>query len=113
VLPTACRAAGFEPDIVFRTDDHMAVQGFVAAGLGLAVVPQLAVPTARRDLVIRPLEAEGDLLTRRVGVALPAGAYRPAATAEMVAVLEDVGSGLRIEATARLAARDRRKQTRR
>jgi DNA-binding transcriptional LysR family regulator len=108
VLPAACRAAGFEPTIVFRSDDHVAVQGLVAAGLGVAVVPQLTVPTARRDLVIRPLEVEGDLLTRRVGVALPAGPYRPAATDAMVSVLEEVCGGLREEATAQLAGRDGR-----
>jgi DNA-binding transcriptional LysR family regulator len=112
VLPAACRAAGFEPNIVFRSDDHMAVQGFVAAGLGVALVPQLTVPTARRDLVIRPLEVEGDLLTRRVGVALPAGPYRPAATVAMVAVLKEVCASLRAEATAQLAARDGRRKKR-
>jgi DNA-binding transcriptional LysR family regulator len=90
VLPAACRAAGFEPRIVFRSDDHMAVQGVVAAGLGVAVAPQLIVPTARPDLAIRPLEVEGDLLTRRVGVAIAAGLYRPPAVTAMVAVLEDV-----------------------
>jgi DNA-binding transcriptional LysR family regulator len=108
VLPAACRSAGFEPNIVFRSDDHMAVQGFVAAGLGVAVVPQLTVPIARGDLAIRPLEVEGDLLTRRVGVAIPAGPYRPAATVAMVAVLEEVCAVLRAEATAQLAARDGR-----
>jgi DNA-binding transcriptional LysR family regulator len=90
VLPAACRAAGFEPRIVFRSDDHMAVEGFVAAGLGVAVVPQIAVATARRDIAIRPLEVEGDLLTRDVGVALAAGIYQPPAVAAMVTVLEQV-----------------------
>jgi DNA-binding transcriptional LysR family regulator len=94
VLPAACRVAGFEPNIVFRSDDHMAVQGFVAAGLGVAVVPQLAVATARADVAIRPLEVEGDLLTRRVGVAMPAGRYQPPAVTAMVAILEDVCAGL-------------------
>jgi DNA-binding transcriptional LysR family regulator len=112
VLPAACRAAGFEPNIVFRSDDHMAVQGFVAAGLGVALVPQLAVPTARRDLVIRALEVEGDLLTRRVGVALPAGPYRPTATTVMVAVLEAVCADLRAETSAQLASRDKRARVR-
>jgi DNA-binding transcriptional LysR family regulator len=106
VLPAACRAAGFEPNIVFRSDDHMAVQGFVAAGLGVALVPQLTLPTARRDLVIRPLEVEGDLLTRRVGVALPEGPYRPAASTAIVAVLEEACAGLRAEAAAQLVARN-------
>src|SRR5262249_13415120 len=112
VLPAACRAAGFEPIIVFRSDDPMAVQGFVAAGLGVALVPQLTVPTARRDLLIRALEVEGDVLTRRAGVALRAGPYRPAAPTAMLEVLEEVSSSLRAEATARLAARDKRKAKR-
>jgi len=101
VLPAACRAAGFEPKIVFRSDDHMAVQGFVAAGLGVAVVPQLTVPTARPDIVIRPLEVEGDLLTRRVGVAMPTGPYRPPAVAAMVEILEEVCADVRDEGKAR------------
>jgi DNA-binding transcriptional LysR family regulator len=102
VVPAACRAAGFEPRIVFRSDDHMAVQGFVAAGLGIAVVPQLALATARRDIVIRALEVEGDLLTRQVGVAMAAATYRPPGVAAMVAILGDVCRGLADEARARL-----------
>jgi hypothetical protein len=47
-----------------------------------------------------------------VGVALPAGPYWPAATVAMVGVLEEVCAGQREEATAQLAARDRRKETR-
>ncbi len=34
-----CEAAGFRPDVVFEGDDLSNVRGFVAAGLGLAVVP--------------------------------------------------------------------------
>jgi len=110
VLPSACRAAGFEPKIVFRSDDHMAVQGFVAAGLGVAVVPQLALATARRDIEIRLLEVEGDLLTRHVGVAIPAGSYRPPAVTAMVAILEEICRRLDREASARFD-RTRRKTT--
>jgi DNA-binding transcriptional LysR family regulator len=94
VLPAACRAAGFEPNIVFRSDDHMAVQGSVAAGLGVAVVPRLAVATARPDIIIRPLEVEGDLLTRQVGVVLSAAPYRPPAVAAMVEILSEVCDSL-------------------
>jgi DNA-binding transcriptional LysR family regulator len=105
VVPAACRAAGFEPTIVFRTDDHMAVQGFVAAGLGVAVVPQLTLPTARADIVVRPLEVEGDLLTRHVGVAMPGGPYRPPAVTAMIEILQEVCADLRDEGTARLSRR--------
>jgi DNA-binding transcriptional LysR family regulator len=90
VLPAACRAAGFEPRIVFRSDDHMAVQGSVAAGLGVAVVPELALQTARRDIVIRPLEVEGDLLRREVGLALRVHALRPPAVSAMVEVISRI-----------------------
>jgi DNA-binding transcriptional LysR family regulator len=34
-----CAAAGFRPDVVFEGDDLSTVRGFVAAGLGVAVVP--------------------------------------------------------------------------
>ena len=34
-----CRAAGFTPRTAFESDDLAVVRGFVAAGLGVAVVP--------------------------------------------------------------------------
>ena len=34
-----CTAAGFEPEVAFVCDDLQVVRGFVAAGLGVAVVP--------------------------------------------------------------------------
>ncbi|HEX4009971.1 MAG TPA: LysR family transcriptional regulator [Solirubrobacteraceae bacterium] len=34
-----CAAAGFAPDVVFEGDDLSTVRGFVAAGLGAAIVP--------------------------------------------------------------------------
>lgn len=37
----ACERAGFTPDIVCSTDDNMAIQSLVAAGLGVALVPEL------------------------------------------------------------------------
>jgi DNA-binding transcriptional LysR family regulator len=105
VLPRACRLAGFEPDIAFRTDDRTAVEGLVAAGVGVALMPQLTVPTARPDIVVRPLEAKG--LFRRVRAALPTGTYRPPAALVMVKVLKDVCDRLAADATRRLGERPR------
>jgi LysR family transcriptional regulator, transcription activator of glutamate synthase operon len=34
-----CEAAGFRPEVIFEGDDLSNVRGFVAAGLGVAVVP--------------------------------------------------------------------------
>jgi DNA-binding transcriptional LysR family regulator len=37
-----CRKAGFEPRISFQSDDYEVIKGFVAAGLGISVLPELA-----------------------------------------------------------------------
>ncbi len=42
-LVRTCRAAGFDPDIAFTTDDYVAVQALVAAGLGVTTLPALAL----------------------------------------------------------------------
>jgi len=49
------RSTGAEPRVVFRSDDNEIVQGMVAAGLGAALIPSLAV-SPREDLVALDLE---------------------------------------------------------
>jgi DNA-binding transcriptional LysR family regulator len=100
VLPRACRLAGFEPQVAFRTDDRIAVEGLVAAGVGVALIPQLTIPTARPDIVVRPLQARG--LFRQVRAALPPGPYRPPAALAMLEVLREVCAGLLADAARRL-----------
>ena len=46
--------AGFTPRIDFETDDYLTVQSLVAAGLGVSLLPALALCSARRDDVRRP-----------------------------------------------------------
>ncbi|MFF7332843.1 LysR family transcriptional regulator [Streptomyces sp. NPDC090306] len=46
-LVEVCEGAGFTPRIDFATDDYPAVVGLVGAGLGVAVLPQLAVDSVR------------------------------------------------------------------
>ena len=48
-LVELCAGAGFEPRIDFATDDYPAVVGLVAAGLGVAVLPRLALQSVRPD----------------------------------------------------------------
>ena len=91
-LPAACREAGFAPHIAFQTDDPMAWQGLVAAAVGVAVIPQLALPTARPDIVARELDAPS--LVRKVSVAMPPGRYRPPAVEAMSQALAEVAAEL-------------------
>lgn len=59
-----CQEAGFEPDIVCSTDDNMAIQGLVSAGLGVSLAPRLVLSFLRHpDLVMVPIEPS---VTRQV-----------------------------------------------
>ena len=64
-----CAAAGFTPKIAFTTDDFVAVQALVAAGLGVALLPGLALRAARHPGV-RIVRLRG---TRRSVVAVRYG----------------------------------------
>ncbi|WP_255437116.1 LysR substrate-binding domain-containing protein [Cellulosimicrobium sp. TH-20] len=51
-----CERAGFTPRVAFETDDYVAVQALVASGVGVSLLPALAL-RAHRDprVVVRPL----------------------------------------------------------
>ncbi|MEU6677243.1 LysR family transcriptional regulator [Streptomyces sp. NPDC046925] len=51
----ACGAAGFSPDFVVESGDYATAQGFVAAGLGVGLVPQLGLDAPRSGVVVRPV----------------------------------------------------------
>ena len=85
----ACHEAGFEPKIAFENDDYHAILGFVAAGVGIALIPDLAARAAREDVVIRSLGTGAP--ARQVTAAVPAGYRAPAAEA-MLEVLLAVGA---------------------
>ena len=44
IINGACRAAGFTPRYVARSDDHHTALAFVASGIGVTLLPALAVP---------------------------------------------------------------------
>ena len=66
-----CRAAGFTPRTAFESDDLAVVRGFVAAGLGVAVVPADGFSpgeTYGRERHLRIVDAGAH---REVGMAWP------------------------------------------
>jgi DNA-binding transcriptional LysR family regulator len=57
VVTEACRKAGFEPHYGLEADEYPTAQGFVAAGLGVALVPLLAIAgSAHPGVVVRRLK---------------------------------------------------------
>jgi len=55
MIRTACQAAGFTPQFAARLDDHNAALSLVAAGLGITVLPHLALRTVPSGVAVRPL----------------------------------------------------------
>jgi DNA-binding transcriptional LysR family regulator len=97
-----CHAAGFEPNVAFESDDYQTVQGLVAAGVGVALIPRMALSAVREDIAIRSLSPAPPV--RSVIAAAPASARLvPAATA-MLGILEELGAGVEDRAPAAAVA---------
>jgi DNA-binding transcriptional LysR family regulator len=55
LLERLCAEAGFEPKIAHEVNDVTVARAFVAAGLGVAVLPELSLPPAQHDVAVRPV----------------------------------------------------------
>jgi DNA-binding transcriptional LysR family regulator len=83
-LVLAAAGCGFEPDIRFGSEQWLGKQGLVAAGVGICLIPGLAIATVRDDVVLRRLVRGAP--SRRVLAMLPRG-YRAPAAAPFVELL--------------------------
>jgi DNA-binding transcriptional LysR family regulator len=86
----ACQAAGFSPNIAFNLDDYNAIQGFVAAGMGVSFIPDLALINVRDDIVVRSLGARPPI--RRIVATTLADSFRSPAKQAMLDVLAEVSA---------------------
>lgn len=82
------RDTDVEPPIGLRSDDFNVVQGMVAAGAGVAVVPELALANLRRDVVVRTLGSAAPI--RAVAAATLAGVHRSPATVAALELLAEI-----------------------
>lgn len=76
MLEEACARAGFTPRATVRIAEWTGKFGFVAAGLGITLVPAIAAPAVPPELVLRSL---GDLAPHRTVYAALPGTPLPAA----------------------------------
>jgi molybdate transport repressor ModE-like protein len=86
----SCAAAGYDPRIAFETDDYTAVQGFVAAGVGVSLIAELGLTSVRDDIVVRGLGRETPV--RQIYAATLADGYRSPATHAMLELLREVAA---------------------
>jgi DNA-binding transcriptional LysR family regulator len=87
-LMRATMPPGFRPRVDIVAADWTGKLGCVAAGLGVALVPALAIRAAPADLALLRLHAD-DAPARRVYAATAAGRHRPPAVARLLAGLAE------------------------
>jgi molybdate transport repressor ModE-like protein len=74
LIVRACRAAGFEPNLVSLTRDQLAIRALISRGLAVTLVPELLAEPFR-DLALKPIAGTGP--ARDVYVLLPPGGRHP------------------------------------
>src|SRR5256884_8442961 len=55
IILSACRAAGFEPNVAFEVDEIATSQALIARGSGVTLLPGLALGSRHRDVVVASL----------------------------------------------------------
>jgi DNA-binding transcriptional LysR family regulator len=88
VLLHACARLGFEPQIAFSCGNYYAVQQLVARGMGVALLPELALQQVRDGVALRPVADASP--SRRLGTAVLRRAQdRPRGHAAMLAAIRE------------------------
>jgi len=82
VLQRACAVAGFTPQLDYTSDDYTVIVALVAAGLGVALIPQLAAQSLAADVQLRSVVTP--VLTRTVSLVTRAGGARQPVVAAVV-----------------------------
>jgi DNA-binding transcriptional LysR family regulator len=89
----ACARAGFEPKVAFETDEILSVQALVANGMGVTLMPQLALTAVHPGVAVRPVGREAPV--RHIHAARLRDAYRSPATQAMLQLLVDIAEEFR------------------
>lgn len=81
-----CREAGFEPKISFQSEDYEVIKGFVAGGLGVTILPELA--GGHPGIELRTVR--GQKPVRRVYAVTRESEVRSPAAEQMLGILREV-----------------------
>ncbi|HEV2813817.1 MAG TPA: LysR family transcriptional regulator [Solirubrobacteraceae bacterium] len=75
IVLRACQEAGFTPRLEYSSEDYNAVQGMVASGMGVALIPSMVTVMMRPDVVVRPIRGQAPM--RRIHAAVRTGEDNP------------------------------------
>lgn len=70
-----CRGAGFEPNVVFESNNIETVQSLVAAGMGITLVPRFIARAKRSELIPAYLPLAAPVPSRTLVIAYRKGRY--------------------------------------
>ena len=99
IVGHACKLAGFTPQAGYSSDDPHAIQALIAAGLGVSVIPGLAVAHPLPGVEVRTLGTGAPV--RHIFAALPRDAYRGPAVPVMLESLRAAAQALAVTADRR------------
>jgi DNA-binding transcriptional LysR family regulator len=75
IVLRACEEAGFTPRVEYSSEDYNVVQGMVASGAGVALIPSMVTALMRPDVVVRPIRGQAPM--RRILAAVRPGEENP------------------------------------
>ncbi|HUR01387.1 MAG TPA: LysR substrate-binding domain-containing protein [Nonomuraea sp.] len=79
VLLAGCAAAGFAPQVVVESDDYPTAQSFVAAGLGVCLIPKMGLANRHSGVVVRRVRGPQPVRTIQAAIRETSAAHLPLA----------------------------------
>lgn len=70
-----CRQAGFEPNVVFESNNIETIQSLVAAGMGITIVPRFIARAKRSELIPVYIPIDNPVPSRTLVIAYRKGRY--------------------------------------
>jgi DNA-binding transcriptional LysR family regulator len=90
IILGACRAAAFEPQVAFEVDEIATSQALVARGVGVTLLPELALGSRQRGVAVVSLGSAAPV--RRIYAARRATPYPTPASEAMLRVLNEAAA---------------------
>ena len=92
VIVRAANDVGFQPKVAYEANDYQEVQAMVAVGVGVSLVPRLALTVLRNDVQVIPLS--GVVPRRRILLARVKDSHPTGAEIAMTAMLVEAADDL-------------------
>ncbi len=87
----ACAASGFSPNFVVESEDYATAQGFVAAGLGVSLIPQMGLGNRHPAVLVRRVRRPEPI--RVIHAAVRESALTQPALCDLIEALREAAAG--------------------